>query len=812
MNPFSTETENPFDTTTLGLVTNTVLGIPKAAVQVGTDILQGIARSAGSAALSLTKPFGGVDSLQSSNIQNPFMQELFKHFFGTEPIKPIEDNIAKAELAIKANPFARKTGLSQFALPLAFGGVFGGDLLNLTPFGSLEKNATKALLKEETARGALKLLTSMKVPEEIATKFAPHFAVARTNDEVQTVFDTMKGVLGVRAKVEAPQLALPTGEGASAAAKADQTLATLPETTREGVQPLLDIVAKRATEVKSKVNVIDYLRTPDRVLEKIGFADEAKMLRHGYESYVKELPLNIDKITAWAKGLPAEASKTIFRFLDGQDVKLPENEMKIALEIKEWLAEWAKRLKLPEDKTITNYITHIFDKELIAKEFDEDLAKIITDKIPGSVYDPFLLKRLGAKGYKENVWEALDAYVKRATRKVNMDSALDAIQTKSGTSLEMSKIEASQFKYLQRYVSGVNMRPTELDNLLDNTIKTVVGYKYGQRPVTYLTKTLRQMTYRGMLGLNPGSALRNLSQGINTYAVLGEKYTAIGYAKLLSKDALREAAEQGVFAPGFIQDRALSSTKKAMERVDKGLFSFFELAERINRGAAYFGAKSKALGQGKSLPEAIDYAKSIVRKTQFSFGSIDTPVAVQSDIVKTLAQFQNYTLKQTEFLAEMVKDKNFIGLLRYGVAGMTFVYTVGKAFGMQPSDLIPSARLGVPPSLKFPYEVGRAALDAPDKYGGERDLAQKANDVGKAGVGLIPAGNQIRKSVQGLQAFNKGADTTATGRTRYEIPQDLEHFLRAVLFGKSSLPEAQAYYNKSAKPSPTSTSNPFNTH
>jgi len=908
MNPFNAPTiKNPFDDTGLAIAVNTVKGLPRAAVGVAKDIGQSIARSIGSTALTVARPFGGVDSLKASDLKNPFSQELFKSFFGETPVQPIEDRIAQAEIAIKRSPFAQKVGLDKAALPLAFGGVFGMTALDLTPFGALEKNAVKELVKETTEQGAKKLLTSMTVPDEIATKFAPHFAEARTPMEVEDIMDNLKGVLGVRSKaLEAPitpkvdalaaeaqkyssaeefvkatedlftkrqnkafndpylkieykpeettllksldqylqspetlakydkglrdpqiltdfynkvtsevapkaipKSVQPIGEGASTIAKADQALARLPETLQKEVSSLENIVARRATEVKEKVNVIDYLRTPDRVLEKIGFANEAKLLRQGHEAYIKELPQNIDKITAWSKEVPKDASKTIFQYLDGENVALTDTERRVAGEVKDWLAEWAKRLDLPEDKTITNYITHIFDKELIAKEFDEDLAKIITDKIPGSVYDPFLLKRLGAKGYKQNVWEALDAYVKRATRKVNMDDALDAIQTKAGSSLEMSNIEASQFKYLQRYVSGVNMRPTELDNLLDNTIKNVVGYKYGQRPVTYLTKILRQMTYRGMLGLNPGSALRNISQGINTYAILGEKYTAIGYAKLLSPANIREAAEQGVFMPGFIQDRTLSSTKKAMEKLDKGLFAFFEGAERINRGAAYFGAKSKALAQSKSLEEAIDYAKSIVRKTQFSFGSIDTPVAVQSDIVKTLAQFQNYTIKQVEFLTEMVKDKNFVGLLRYGVAGVAFTYTIGKAFGMQPKDLIPSARLGTPPSLKLPVEVGKSVLNVPDKYGKPVSTGQKIKNIGASAVGLIPGGTQAKKSFQGLYAFNQGKDVTATGRTRYEIPQDLQHFLQAVLFGKSALPEAQAYYNDTDEPK-ASTKNPFN--
>mgnify|MGYP001586751171 CR=1 FL=1 len=561
-----------------------------------------------------------------------------------------------------------------------------------------------------------------------------------------------------------------------------------------------ETVAQTQTPVKDKINIIDYVRTPERVLEKIGFGDEAKLLRQGYESYLKELPKNIDKISKWAKLVPSkESNSKIFNYLDGKEVTLNETEAKVAGEIKTWLSQWADRLGLPEDKRIASYITHLFDEELIAKEFDEDLAKIIANKLPGEVYDPFLEKRLGAKGYRQDTWAALDAYAKRATRKVNMDPALEAIKEKAGGSLERAKIEQSQYEYLKKYVDQINLRPTKLDTLIDNAVKsTFVGYKMGQRPVSRFTKFLRQMTYRGMLGLNPSSALRNLSQGINTYAVLGEKYTAIGYAKLFNRGAVDELREAGVLAENFIQDRILSSTKKKIQKLDKGLFIFFDTAEKINRGAAYFGAKAKALKAGKSAEEAVEYAKGIVRKTQFSFGSIDTPLAMQSDLIKTLTQFQTYSIKQVEFLTEMIKDKNFVGLLRYAVAGMAFVYTFGQAFGMEPKDLIPSFRLGTPPSLKLPVEATKAVLDVPDKYGQDRDVQTKIRDVGKSAVGLFPAGTQIKKTVEGIKSIQEGGSYTKSGNLQFEQGQTLPEKAQAVLFGKYASDEAKAYFNKTA--------------
>ena len=575
------------------------------------------------------------------------------------------------------------------------------------------------------------------------------------------------------------------------------------------IDSLSKIVKSIPTNVKNKVNLLDYIRTPEKVLKKIGFGKEAELLRKGYDDYVKELPKNLDKITVWSKQVPSKSNERIFDYLDGQPITLDPKETAVANEIKAWLKDWAKKLNLPADHTITHYITHIFSDELIAKDFDEDLAKIIANKLPGQVYDPFLLKRLGARGYKRDTWAALDAYTKRATRKVNMDPALEAIKSKAGGELETSNIEESQWKYLQRYINQVNMRPTELDKLIDNSVKSIFGYKLGQRPVSLVTGLLRRMTSRGLLGLNISSAVRNLSQGANTYAVLGEKYTTIGYAKLLSPTAHQELADENILSSSFINDRLLSSTKKTMQKVDSVLYSFMSLGERINRGAAYFGAKAKYIKEHSTFlnskftiddleKKARDYAKEVVRKTQFQFGSIDQPVAMGGDIAKTLFQLQGYTTKQLEFLVEMAKDKNFAGLFRYALGGMIFVATIGKAFNMKPEELIPSIRFDTPPSLKLPWEAGKAIMNAPDKYGKERDMQQKVKDVLSALRGLVPASSQGKKTYDTLSILNEGGTSkTATGRTRFKLEEgDKLDILKAILFGPYASKGGQEYLDK----------------
>jgi hypothetical protein len=537
-----------------------------------------------------------------------------------------------------------------------------------------------------------------------------------------------------------------------------------------------------------KVNIIDYLATPENVLNRVGMGKEAAALRKAHENYNKELRQEIGRLAKWMDQAPDEgSSQRIFKFLDGQkDVQLSPNEEKVAGEIKSYLKDWANRLGLPEDNQISDYITHIFPKGYIEKDFDPEIAKMIDNKVAKSTYNPFLQKRLGKEGYVEDVWRALQAYIKRGVRKANMDPALEKIESASG------KVDLETYKYIQRHISTINLRPSEIDNLIDNLVKSSpVGYRLGQRPTMQAAKGFRQMVFRATLGLNPATAIKNLSQGANTYAKLGEKYTVIGYADFIKRAVqkdLTELYQEGVLDDGFIQDRMIGVHKSLIQKLDPTLFALFDTAEKINRGTAYFGAKKKALAEGKSVEQAVDYAKKVVRETQFNYDAVDTPVglSVFGDLGKLFTQFQTFTLKQGEFLIGMLKNKEWAGLVRYLAATFAFMFSVGKLIGYRLDDIIPSVRFESPFTQFLGTGKKILSTDEDVRRQGVRELPRLA-------ALMVPGGSQAKKTIEGLTAVKEGASLTPTGRTRFEVEDTFANTIRAALFGQWNLPGAREY-------------------
>jgi len=190
-NKFNTpEVDTPFASTNFGVALNTVLGLPKALKDTAKTIFRGITRNIGSAGVTVADKLGADDEFTPEG-------KVFKAIFGDEPIQTVERRVADAEIAVKSSPTAQKLGIDKFALPLAFGAIIGDTALDLTPLiGS--KTAVKALVRETTSEGVMKILIKSGIPADVAKEYAPKLARASTKREVIETVGLLKGSVGIK--------------------------------------------------------------------------------------------------------------------------------------------------------------------------------------------------------------------------------------------------------------------------------------------------------------------------------------------------------------------------------------------------------------------------------------------------------------------------------------------------------------------------------------------------------------------------------------------------------------------------------------
>jgi hypothetical protein len=594
--------------------------------------------------------------------------------------------------------------------------------------------------------------------------------------------------------------------------------------------------AHSRTPVRQKIGILDRIfRSPVALMKRLGLHKNYIELKKANLAMNREAVEIHGRIRKWKNSLPKESSRRIFDFLDGEKVELTQEETAMATQIREKLNSWADRLGLEQNERITNYITHVFPREADSGIPEGIEVMLRKSGVPGQVYNPFLLERTGAEGYIKDVWLALEIYEKRANRKVHMDPPLANLKEASEKLLK----ENSQKEFVEDYAAMINMRPTKIDKGVDIQIQKVFGNLFGSRPTRGATLFLRKMVAGAKIAGSPVTFTKNLTQGVNTYSELGATYTVVGYTRLFEQGAGQELKENGVLLDSFIQDQTYSAVKQWAERYDKVLYANMNASEFVNRGAAYFGAKEKYLA-GKVKPkdvkkalnkdvqkgyevteqDAIDYGKFVAEATQFTFGALDTPVGLQSDIAKTLFQFQTFTVKQMERIGEQavstakpfldikktgdiketmkqIKDSEWDKFARYLFASSLLFTYIGRIFGMGLKDVFPFIKFGYPPIWQFVKDIWDEGLMGEDEYGNELDTEERLSAVGKSlFTNIVPMGASIKRGYEGIQAVSEGKDRTASGKVKHLIEQTPTNYARAALFGKYNLSESQEYYKE----------------
>ena len=561
-----------------------------------------------------------------------------------------------------------------------------------------------------------------------------------------------------------------------------------------------DSIRERLKKQAGDVTIFDWVPTPENVFKKLGLSEPFDNLRTATNQYEDELNTTLTQFGKWFKEIKniKGSEVRIFDNLDGSPVQLSDKETQIANNIKTYFSMLADRLGLPQEKRISDYVTHIFEPELTKQQIPPEIMAALEYATPRGVFNPFLEKRLNASGYIHDVWRALEAYTSRGLRKIHLDQPIDRF----GAFVDYLPDGAQQYtKSFLNYIVG---RPDKLEQLVDTTIrtfakhisnKTVRDY-FASRPTKKVFGALNMQVYRGALGLSVGSALKNLTQVVNTFAEEGPVATMKGYMGLLNPRNLTNIEKQNLMKEMIGAEYRNKPLRSALEKFDKGLFVFFDLAERINRGSAYLAAKSNAIKKGLSPDEVINYALAKVRKTQFSYQKIDTPLILQNPIAKTAFQFSTFPIKQLEFLGGAIKEKDAGKILRYVTATLGITWAVGDMLNMDWKDsliknIFPS--FGPVPSA---LNAVMKTLTAKD----ERQIEEGKKQVQKSLSLFLPAGIQAKKTTGAIENIIKGGAYTEKGLLKFPAPQGSLDQLKSILFGQYGTKEARDYYDKNQRP------------
>lgn len=283
--------------------------------------------------------------------------------------------------------------------------------------------------------------------------------------------------------------------------------------------------------------------------------------------------------------------------------------------------------------------------------------------------------RKGAEGFEKNAIWVIQHHIDSSSRYVALDpfkqKAINFFERAFG---DYDKDWTGEAAFCKGYIDSILGKPSRLETLANDFLHLFPWFKNEARPARRMAGNLTGLTGVLKLGASVASGFVNTLQLFNCVGYVGARKTAVGLKRALHPNAtdkkilvasgVSEESGLALDSIGHIkaEGTALSKAGNVVNRVNDFLMKPFTFAEKTIRKATILAAYYKAIGDGLSKGEAIQYARSINRKVNFDYSVADAPRifrALQGTVIGDMAlQFQKYGVKEMEVISDFLP---FIG-------------------------------------------------------------------------------------------------------------------------------------------------------
>lgn len=279
--------------------------------------------------------------------------------------------------------------------------------------------------------------------------------------------------------------------------------------------------------------------------------------------------------------------------------------------------------------------------------------------------------RKGAEGFEKNAIWAIQHHIDSSSRYV----ALDPFKQKAISFFERAfgdynKDWTGEAAFCKGYIDSALGKPSRLETLANDFLRLFPWFKNEARPARRMAGNLTGLTGVLKLGASLSSGFVNTLQLFNCVGYVGARKTAVGLKRALHPNAtdkkilvasgVSEESGLALDSIGHItaEGTALSKAGNVINSVNNFLMKPFTLAEKTIRKATILAAYYKAIEDGLSKGEAIQYARDINRKVNFDYSVADAPRifrALQGTVIGDMAlQFQKYGIKEMEVISDFL--------------------------------------------------------------------------------------------------------------------------------------------------------------
>lgn len=625
-------------------------------------------------------------------------------------------------------------------------------------------------------------------------------------DVDQDMLDTYRESL---VKVQA-QKALEEGNALQPLEKMDAvSAATQGETTKAGVKKVLDsedavgnaadeVMADALTSGKTDVTLVDtMLREPRKWMMRWGTAGKeiagiAETAVAGMNKFNGDLQARFRQY-GWAQTFKKKYNDQTVDFLNegkeltkanGETQRHFDRRVAASNDIKSWFREVGRKLDLPEDVVMRDYLPHIFEKEygLNMEKAAESLALLRSGKTVNGrklsdaqkaklqkslepidaqtremiearrlyiVKNGHLEKRTGAEGWTRDLELILSEYARSAAKEIHMKPALEKIQKRQPF------LEKQQNKLLDQWVAQWSGKTVEGSTDARMVKTNIPGTPFNLRQALSGSRRLQNVA---LMGASVRTVVLQTGGIVNIFAESGSfpQFVKSGLNAAMSKgpqsklrlEAFSEGVMEGSFSGLLTGGRGVAAFAN---KTEKKLYSGIAFVDEHMRVWAYdMGKNDYAKSIGKSLsdltPDELVQAKAAgvqkAKDTQFNMDALSIPTGQNTEVGKMITQIQQFNLKQTEFNAKLF----------FGDSPKSAMYKTvdGKIqFSKEGATRLAKALVG--------YGVLVGTMTSAAEYVFGEDFEEKANFLGLDWEDFVPFGEQVVSGIEVLSG-KEGAE------------------------------------------------------
>ncbi len=467
---------------------------------------------------------------------------------------------------------------------------------------------------------------------------------------------------------------------------------------------------------------------------------------------------------------------------------------------------------------------------------DNTLAGVSGKTKPNQKWLSFAQKRLGGKTDEDAVGGFLD-YIRSAEYAKNVNPQIKNFRNLRESLALSGNEKGADYNNFLNFIDKFADDLAGKTNPLDRGAQDLVGRK----PMAVLDWLNKRVKANTVLG-NASSAVSQIFAVPHGIASAGEK----NYVKGLNRLAKSIGSDDAVMRQSpFLQERYF----KTLDQFDTGLLKYpkkfagwmitvlDELGTKANWNAHY----EKAIAQG--IQDPIRYADDMARKMIGGRGIGEVPIAQKSKIFQMVAPFQLEVTNQWYVLKEL-SDESKVKLLK----GLAYTYLFNRvaenvrgsdvAFdpinalmegfesaqeedtiggkstaigGRMAGEVLSNLPLGQTVASAYPefgFKVGEKQFPTREKLFGEGDptrygsglLAVKGLQDPLFKVAPPFGGTQIKRTLEGIDATNKGYSETKSGRVRFPTEDSLLRNTQRAVFGQYSTPNAREFFDEERQP------------